>query len=227
MINNRLVYNSTIISFILLLLVTFIPAMDIDFSKLFYDSENGFIYRNNIIVKLFFVIIPILIKILLLITSVYLLYLIIKYKSFSKIILSWSFYLIIATAIGPGLLVNSILKENFGRARPIQIVNFNGAKNFTRAFSITNECVHNCSFSSGHAAMGYSFTSFAYIFPYIFFTRIYSVALCFGSLVGLSRILMGGHFLSDVLASCFIILIVNHLVYLCWKKLGILILDKE
>ncbi|XVN43469.1 MAG: phosphatase PAP2 family protein [Candidatus Rickettsia vulgarisii] len=220
MINTRLVYTSIITSGILLLLVTLFPNIDIDFAKLFYNEQEGFIYRNDIIVEFWFIIIPTLTKTLIAVLLLYLFYLIIRYRSIKKILLlSGSIYIIISTAIGPGLVVNHLFKENFGRARPIQITNFNGKQNFTRVFEITNECMHNCSFSSGHAAMGYSFTNLAYVAPYLFFTRIYSLALFLGSVVGMSRILMGGHFLSDVLASCFVVLIINHLLYLCWQKL--------
>lgn len=222
MINTRLVYSSIFVSGFALIIVTLFPNLDINFSWLFYHDEYGFIYRNNNIVKLLFIIIPILVKLLFSVIAVYLIYIIIRYRNFNKLIASWSFYIILTSLVGPGLLVNYIFKENFGRARPNQIMAFDGSKNFTRAFKITNECAHNCSFSSGHAAMGYSFTSLAYIAPYIFFTKIYSSALFFGSLVGLSRILMGGHFLSDVLASCFVILIINHLLYLCWRKLKLI-----
>jgi len=135
------------------------------------------------------------------------------------IALSGSFYFILTTAISSGLIVNYVFKENFGRARPITIQDFGGAKNFSGPLVISDQCKHNCSFSSGHAAMGYSLTSLAYIFSYIYFTRIYSLVLIFGSLVGFSRILMGAHFLSDVIASCLVVLIINHLIYLWQKKL--------
>jgi lipid A 4'-phosphatase len=222
MINTNLVYTNIFAFGIVLVLTVLFPNFDIDFSKLFYDSKDGFIYRDNNIVQLLFEIIPILTKLLFIVTLLYLSYLIVKYKTFNRLIISGGFYIILSTAIGPGLLVNHIFKENFGRARPIQIKNFNGSKNFTRAFSISNECVHNCSFSSGHAAMGYNLTSLAYIVPFIYFSRIYNIALIFGSLIGLSRVLMGGHFLSDVLASCFFVLIINHLLYLCWQKLKLI-----
>lgn len=219
MINTRLVHASIFISGTILLVVLFFPHIDIDFSTFFYNNVEGFSYRNNGLVRLCFIMIPVLTITLGIVTSLYLLYLLIKYKTFNNILRSGSLYIILSIAIGPGLLVNHIFKENFGRARPAQITNFNGNKNFTKAFWISNECDHNCSFSSGHAAMGYSFTCLAYICSPIFFTRIYSAALILGSLVGISRILMGGHFLSDVLTSCFVILIINHLLYLCWQKL--------
>lgn len=219
MINTRLVYASISLSGTILLLVILFPNIDIEFSELFYNDSEGFSYSNNVLVKLCFIIIPILTITLGIVTLLYLLYFIIKDKTFNKIIFSWVCYIILSIAIGPGLLVNHIFKENFGRARPAQITNFNGPKNFTKAFWISNECEHNCSFSSGHAAMGYSFTCLAYVFPPIFFSRIYSSALILGSLVGISRILMGGHFFTDVLASCFVVLIINHLLYLCWQRL--------
>lgn len=162
-------------------------------------------------------------KTLFVMVLLYLAYLIIiRYKTVNRRILTCSCYIMLSIAIGPGLLVNHIFKENFGRARPAQVKDFGGDKNFTRAFEYSKECSHNCSFSSGHAAMAYSLTNFAYIVPRILFSRIYSIALLFGSLVGLSRVLMGGHFLSDILASCCAILTINHLLYLCLQKLKLI-----
>lgn len=109
MINTNLVYTSIFTFGIVLLLTILFPNLDIDFSKLFYDSNNGFIYRNNNIVLLLFEVIPILSKLLTIVILLYLLYLIVKYKTFNRLIISWSFYIILSTAVGPGLLVNYIL----------------------------------------------------------------------------------------------------------------------
>lgn len=218
MINNRLVYISMFISGIILIILTLFPQLDIDFSKFFYHHSNGFIYKNTAIVRFLFLSIPILTKAIVIISLLWTFFYLIKYRK--SIFLSWSFYILITAAIGPGLIVNYALKENFGRARPTQIENFGGEKDFTGALLITDQCDRNCSFSSGHAAMGYYFTSFAYILPHIYFSWLYVTALLFGSLVGFSRILMGGHFISDVAASCFIILVVNHILYLAWQKLS-------
>lgn len=220
---NRLVYVSIASSAIGLLLLILFPNFDIAFSKLFYNYQDRFIYKNNFIVKFFFWSIPIMTKTLFVVASLYLAYLIIaKHKTVNHRILAYSFYIMLSIAIGPGLLVNHIFKENFGRARPAQVKDFGGDKNFTRAFEYSKECSHNCSFSSGHAAMAYSLTNFAYVVPRFLFSRIYSIALLFGSLVGLSRVLMGGHFLSDILASCCTILTINHLLYLCLQKLKLI-----
>ncbi len=231
-------------AFSLIILVIY-PQLDLIFSNFFYNNVEGFKYQDNFLVLFFFELIPIAAKLFILATILHLAYLLIKLRNFKLVIVSLTFYLTLAAILGPGLIVNYFLKENFGRARPAQITYFNGAKEFTRAFYIANQCASNCSFSSGHAAMAYYFTSFSYLLVLAKinkpsqqladgiaeagkqskttnknnFIAVYLIGLAFGFLVGLSRIMMGGHFLSDVIASGFITLTINHLLYLCWKKL--------
>ena len=54
--------------------------------------------------------------------------------------------------LGAGLVVNGILKDDFGRARPRDIEAFGGSSQFTPAFVVSHECDRNCSFSSGDGA---------------------------------------------------------------------------
>ncbi|MBC8027935.1 MAG: phosphatase PAP2 family protein, partial [Steroidobacteraceae bacterium] len=65
------------------------------------------------------------------------------------------FYLFIVLALGAGVIVNVVLKDNFGRARPRDIAEFGGSKQFTPAFVVSRECDKNCSFSSGEGAGGF------------------------------------------------------------------------
>lgn len=218
MINNRLVNVSLIISGILTLILVLFPDLDISISNIFYNSKFGFQYKKQPVVQFFFRVIPILTVLFIAICCAYILYIILKYKSVKRIINFWAFFLLITAIIGPGLTVNSILKENFGRARPVQIVEFGGEKEFSRALTISDQCNTNCSFASGHAAMGFYFTAIAYVAGYLYFVRIYLAALVFGSFIGLSRIIMGGHFASDVIASGFIVLFLNHIIYFLWKN---------
>ncbi|WPY00280.1 PAP2 superfamily phosphatase [Candidatus Trichorickettsia mobilis] len=224
MINNRLIYINIILSGILFGLLVSYPALDLKFSQLFYDHDHGFIYRNNFVVRFLFLLIPPLTKIFVAACIIFFCFQRYKHKNFKKTLSSWIAYLIIAVTIGPGLIVNQILKNDIGRARPSQITEFGGSKNFTAAAIITDQCHYNCSFPSGHAAMAYYYTILAYTTLLFsnknkkYFTIIYISALLFGTLTGLSRILMGGHFLSDVIASCFIILTINHLLFLWWQK---------
>ena len=218
MINNRLVNISVIMFGVLTLVFILFPSLDVAVSNVFYSPEFGFQYKKQPVVQFFFRVVPILTGLFVAICFTCLLYIVLKYKSVKRIISSWAFFLLITAAIGPGLTVNSTLKENFGRARPRQIVEFGGEKTFSRAFTISNQCDTNCSFASGHAAMGFYFTAIAYVASYLYFVRIYLGALVFGSFIGLSRIMMGGHFASDVIASGFIVLFLNHIIYLLWKN---------
>lgn len=242
MINIRLIYFSIILFAIISILLAFYPEVDIRFSRMFFSKENGFIYKNNPLILFFFNIIPLCTKAIISFYLIYLTYILLKSHSLKYIISSFVFYLILSNFIGPGLVVNNILKESFGRARPAQVKHFNGSKNFTSAFTLSNECSHNCSFTSGHTSMACYFTSLAYLrIPYrvrkenktsikrllfikkIYFTIVYITFIIFSLIVGFSRILMGGHFLSDVIASCFITLFINHLIFLCWQKMKFII----
>jgi lipid A 4'-phosphatase len=68
-------------------------------------------------------------------------------------------YVAIAGTLGPGIVVNLGFKDHWQRARPYQVENFGGDKQFTRAAVMTDQCSDNCSFVSGHVACGYFFIS--------------------------------------------------------------------
>ena len=218
-INNYLVNISLIITAFLTLLLIVFPEVDISFSRLFFSQEDGFIYQKNFLVYQLYALLPLLTKLFILVCLLYLVYLVVKYRSYKRILRSGVFFLVIAAAISPGLVVNEVFKENFGRARPRHIEEFNGKREFTGAFTISDQCKRNCSFSSGHAAMGYFLTAIAYTTNLLYFNRIYLIGIVFGSLVGLSRIVMGGHFLSDVLASAFVVLFLDHVIFILWQML--------
>jgi lipid A 4'-phosphatase len=108
-------------------------------------------------------------------------------------------FLLAALAIGPGIVVNTVLKDHWGRARPYQVSEFGGAKIFTAAPLSADQCDKNCSFVSGHAALGFSLVSFAFLLPAGRRRSIaIGAALGVGALLGLGRIAAGHHFLSDI-----------------------------
>jgi lipid A 4'-phosphatase len=123
-------------------------------------------------------------------------------------------FLVAALAIGPGILVNTVLKDHWGRARPYQVEQFGGAHQFTPAPLPADQCDRNCSFVSGHAALGFSLVAFAFLFPAgRSRNRVLAAALCLGALVGLGRIAGGRHFLSDVIDAGLIVLATSWLLY--------------
>ena len=115
--------------------------------------------------------------------------------------------LLIVIALGPGLVVNGILKEHWGRARPRDVTEFGGDRRFTPAFVISDQCERNCSFTAGHPSAGFALAALGY--AYVSRRRRWQVlaaATGFGLLVGLARVAAGGHFLSDVLFSGIIVI---------------------
>jgi membrane-associated PAP2 superfamily phosphatase len=126
-----------------------------------------------------------------------------------------SIYLLLALWLGAGLIVEGIFKMNWGRPKPAQLIEFGGWLDFHKAF-VPGEAGRGRSFPSGHSAIGYYLTAFYFLLrrdrP-----RWAVVALlggfAVGSVIGLSRIRVGGHFASDVAWSAAILFTVNMVVY--------------
>lgn len=219
MINKTLISFSVITLLVCCVILLIYPEIDLQIMGYFYETNGGFIQKDHIFTAIIYYSVPYFTKLFVACSAMFLLLNIFLFRSFKKALSSKATYLILAAAIGPGLIVNSTLKENFGRARPSQIMQFDGEKQFSRAFAISDQCESNCSFSSGHAAMAFYFTALAFIAPAAYSNLIYLVALLFGFLVGYVRIIMGGHFASDVLASALIVILVNYYMYSIWQRL--------
>jgi lipid A 4'-phosphatase len=107
-------------------------------------------------------------------------------------------FLAACLAAGPGLVANLILKDQWGRARPRHIVELGGAKAFTPALLLADQCRRNCSFVSGEASSTYvTFYAAAVLIPQWSATLVV-VGTIAGLATGLIRMSQGGHFLSDV-----------------------------
>lgn len=106
-------------------------------------------------------------------------------------------FLIVTMVVGPGLLVNVFIKDNsIGRARPVHIQEFGGDATFTPAFIQSGQCEKNCSFVSGHASIGFYAIALSWLYPR---RRWFWTGFSLGAVIGASRIMEGGHFLSDVI----------------------------
>lgn len=205
-----------IIFSLIAIVLTIFPKLDIAFSNLFYMFPLDFVYKNHPVVVMIFRLVPIVTIVWSGMCLVYLIYLFFQKKN---IITSPAFYLLLAAILGPGLVVNYGLKEHVGRARPKHILEFGGNKAFSAPLRLSNQCQENCSFTSGHAAMGYYFTSISYIVPKPYTIIIFLLGTAFGSVIGFGRVIQGGHFLSDVIFSGLVIFLVNHLCFFFWKKM--------
>ena len=115
-------------------------------------------------------------------------------------------FLLLALALGPGLTVNTIFKDHWGRARPAQITQFGGTQKFTPAFVPSDQCRRNCSFPAGDPAMGFYLVSAALLAGGATARRNGVIgAVVVGAALGVVRLAQGGHFLSDVVASGFLV----------------------
>jgi membrane-associated PAP2 superfamily phosphatase len=125
-------------------------------------------------------------------------------------------FLLLMLLLGPGLAVNTIFKPHWGRPRPNQVDRFGGDHAFLRV----GEPGWNSqlkSFPSGHASMGF------YLFApaFLFFRRQPRLALAFlllgllaGAGLGVTRVVQGRHFPSDVLWSAGMVYYSGLLAYL-------------
>lgn len=109
------------------------------------------------------------------------------------------FFLAACLSIGPGIVANAMLKDQWGCARLKQVTLLGGEKEFTPALVPVSQCERNCSFVSGEAA-----SMFAVFFALAlllggYSSAIFSLGIAAGLGAGLIRMMQGAHFLSDVL----------------------------
>ena len=134
-----------------------------------------------------------------------------KHKLLGFGLRQWLF-LILVLVIGPGLLVNTVLKEHSGRPRPIHLVQFGGDSTFTPVFH-SGPCSNNCSFVSGEASFIYALGFAVAVMASRRRKTLMETAVIAGTLVGFVRMGQGGHFLSDVIFAGVFMAIVVAVMY--------------
>lgn len=171
------------------------PELDIAFTGLFYTPADGFFLKKEPVVQAVWWVFakihaPVLLALLIGLILVW------RRPALRRRLPPRALaFMLLLLVLGPGLLVNEILKKEMHRARPDEVVEFGGWKVFSPALAPYGQCTHNCSFVSGHAAMGFYLIGLAWVLR----RRRWLVAgIVLGGVVGLGRIVQGGHFLSDV-----------------------------
>lgn len=117
-------------------------------------------------------------------------------------------FLALVQIVGPGLIVNILLKGFWGRARPMNVEEFGGDMPFTAPWVIVDHCAWNCSFVSGEGASSIALIALALIAPRSWRPTIVVSVILFTLVMSLNRIAFGGHFFSDVVLSWLITLLV-------------------
>ena len=140
------------------------------------------------------------------------------YLSYSN--LSWATYrnyfllYSLTSIIGAGILVNAVLKEYTGRPRPREVSQLGGQWEYRAVFDFGTPGKGR-SFPCGHCTMGFVFTT-----GIMFWQRSrkwalisLSVGLVYGTVVSATRIVQGGHFVSDAWWALGIIVLVVTILY--------------
>jgi lipid A 4'-phosphatase len=129
-------------------------------------------------------------------------------------------FLTLTLVLGPGILANVILKDHWGRARPIDVTELGGTFRFTAWWDPRGDCPDNCSFIAGEPSGAFWTLAPAALAPPQWRLLAYGGALAFGAAVGLLRIAAGGHFFTDVVfAGVFMFLLIwtAHGVMYRWR----------
>ena len=122
--------------------------------------------------------------------------------------------IVLAAILGPGVIINGILKNYWSRPRPRQIQEFGGQWPYRDMFQ-PGAPGQGQSFPCGHCSMGFLFCTL------IVFRRNNAMVAYLGGMAGLvlggflsaTRVLQGAHFPSDTLWSLAIVLLIMVLLY--------------
>ncbi len=123
------------------------------------------------------------------------------------------------------VLVNWGFKTLWGRARPMNVEDFGGSKLFTAPLDPATQCGINCSFVSGEAAGAAAMLiSLILLFRYIPLGRFHKfalpIAIFIAAFTSIFRIMLGRHFLSDVVFSWLFIALIAWILHLIFLAFG-------
>ena len=195
----REIWATAAFGFVAAILFVAVPEIDLAAAQALYMGDNRFVLSGTTISVVWSKLTRIVALIIVVALAIGLILSVLRNRAVFG--LDWRRYVfvLLCFGIGAGIVANAIFKENWGRARPSQIVEFGGEKQFSPAFVIAGQCPRNCSFVSGDSAFAFGTLAFALLAGRR--RRYVLAALAFGMVVGVGRMLTGAHFLSDVVFS--------------------------
>ncbi len=123
-------------------------------------------------------------------------------------------FLLLAVVVGPGLIVNLLFKDHWGRPRPRDIVEFGGPSPYRSP--LLPQRGGAASFPCGHCSVGFLLGAGWWIWkgrrPALARASL-ALGLAAGTAIGLGRMAAGGHFLSDVVWSALLALGIAHAIH--------------
>ncbi|WAR42958.1 phosphatase PAP2 family protein [Methylomonas rapida] len=122
-------------------------------------------------------------------------------------------YILLVIALGPGVLVNLVVKDHWGRPRPLHTQTFGGQYAYVPPVKVGH--TPDKSFVCGHCSVGYAFFALYFLSQnHKTFYLILTLALAW--IMGFTRMTSGSHFLSDILWSGYLVFLVAFSLYYGW-----------
>lgn len=204
-----LVYLVVVSAFFLLL-----PGFDLWFTGLFYSPDGGFFLTQEPVLQTLRRLNGIIIPLIVVWLVVQLVIKLARPEHPSYVRPNVALFLITTLILGPGIVVNVILKNNWGRPRPHMVEQFGGSEPYVQVWRITDYCARNCSFVSGEASSTIWLMAVVLVAPKHWRVPLAVIVMVYAFLLSLNRVAFGGHFLSDVLISWGLTLLI---VLVAWR----------
>jgi lipid A 4'-phosphatase len=123
-------------------------------------------------------------------------------------------------ALAPGVVANLVLKEHWGRPRPIDVGEFGGDEHFRPWWDPRGDCPKNCAFVAGEPSGAFWTLAPAAVAPPQWRALASGAALAFGAAVGFQRMAAGAHFFTDVVFAgvfTFLVIWLTHGLLYRWR----------
>lgn len=175
------------------------PQTDLFASALFYRPGHGFVFGETGIPEAVRLVLDLMFWMVCAAAIAGLLsFLVFRRRLFGRGAATWVF-LTVLLAVGPGLVANSLFKENWGRARPDEVVEFGGPKIFSPALIPSDQCARNCSFVGGEVSSVFAAGLGLAMLAERRRRLMFAGALALGAAASVIRMGQGAHFLSDTI----------------------------
>jgi lipid A 4'-phosphatase len=200
------------------MLFIYFPQIDIRVTQFFYASQGIFPANDFWLVKGIYQATPWLGRFAFLFALMVLLCAIFSPARVSRRHWRRASAVVAVIVLGIGLLVHTVLKDGMGRPRPRDVQIFMGTTDYVPVFVPSQFCQTNCSFVSGHAAVGFALMSIGMLSIRKRRRFWLALGLMSGGAIGLARIAQGGHFFSDVVFSLIAVWGSHLLIRMIWIR---------
>lgn len=193
------------------------PGLDLLVSVNYWNAEQGFFHRDDVVVRALYDWTPLIGRSLVLVLALFamlapliarVLHKTGRDEQARKAMGPWrhlATMTVCCALLGNGLVIEGLCKGLMGRPRPVQVVQFGGTEAYHGPFTPGDNTVNHRSFVSSHAAAGFALMSLGLTCGPVWRRRWLLIGTVAGAVVGFGRMLQGGHFLSDIIFSFYAI----------------------